>query len=87
MLTYKCFAVLKVPAPYTSQDCNWCGHRDKANRLTQSKFKCVSCGHADNADLNAAANILASGIGASARGGAYPSGSPMSREMDTRRAA
>jgi putative transposase len=31
------------------------------NRLTQTRFACVSCGHTENADLNAAQNILAAG--------------------------
>ena len=83
MLTYKCREVIKVPAAYTSQRCHACGHTEKANRKTQKVFKCEACGHKINADYNASANILASGIGAAARGGAYPSGSPMSREMDT----
>ncbi len=83
MLQYKCPEVLKIPAPYTSLDCNKCGRRDKANRLTQSKFKCVSCGHTDDADLNTAANILASGIGATARRGAFGLPIPMTREIDT----
>jgi hypothetical protein len=30
---------------------------DKRNRKTQDKFVCLSCGHAENADLNAARNI------------------------------
>ena len=87
MLTYKCRQVIKVPAAYTSQRCNACGHTEKDNRKTQEEFKCVACGHKINADYNASANILASGIGAAARGGAYPLGSPMIREMDTLRAA
>ncbi len=86
MLEYKCRKVIKVPAPYTSQDCNICGHRDKENRKTQSKFKCMSCGHADHADLNAAANILASGIGATAQREAFGLPTSMTCEMDTRRA-
>ncbi len=84
MLQYKCREVLKIPASYTSQDCNKCGRRDKANRLTRSKFKCVSCGHTDNADLNAAANTLASGIGATARRGAFGLLTPLICEIDTR---
>ena len=71
MLAYKCFEVIMVPAAYTSQMCNVCGIVDAANRMSQSKFMCVSCGHTDHADLKAAANILASGIGASARGGVF----------------
>ncbi|MCL5953468.1 MAG: transposase, partial [Nitrospirae bacterium] len=31
------------------------------NRTTQALFRCVSCGHAENADLNAARNILRAG--------------------------
>ena len=42
---------------------------DKANRKTQSKFKCRYCGHEDNADVNAALNILAAGNTATGRGG------------------
>jgi len=43
---------------FTSQTCSNCGHRDKRNRTSQEKFKCQSCGHVDNADFNAAKNIL-----------------------------
>jgi len=43
----------------------------------------MSCGHTDHADLNASANVLlAFGIGATARGGAFSLETPMSREMD-----
>ncbi len=78
---YKFGRVVPVDPKYTSQRCNQCGHVDKDNRKTQSKFKCMACGHTD---LNASANVLqASGIGASARRGAFPSGTPMSLEMDT----
>jgi putative transposase len=47
-----------VPPQYTSQDCNACGHRAEENRPTQALFLCVKCGHTDNADTNAAKNIL-----------------------------
>ena len=87
MLGYKCRQVIKVPAPYTSLRCNVCGHTEKDNRKTQKTFKCVACGHKINADYNASANILASGTGAAARGGAWPLGPPMSREMDALRTA
>ncbi len=83
MLGYKCRKVIKVTAAYTSQRCSVCGHTEASNRKTRSKFKCMSCGHADHADLNAAANILASGIGASARQGAFGLPTPMTREIDT----
>jgi putative transposase len=45
----------------TSRKCSVCGHISKENRKTQSKFSCIECGHAQNADLNAARNILAAG--------------------------
>ena len=71
-LTYKAAwlggKVISVSAKYTSQTCSNCGHVDKANRKSQEKFACTSCGFEKNADLNAAANILASGQLASACG-------------------
>ena len=66
-LSYKA-QVEKVPAHYTSQTCNQCGSVDKANRVSQSIFKCRYCGHEDNADVNAALNILAVGNTATGRG-------------------
>ncbi len=57
MLSYKT-NVIKVDPAYTSQTCSCCGYVDKDNRKTQDKFKCVSCGHKENADFNAAKNIL-----------------------------
>ncbi len=53
--------VIDVNPAYTSQTCSSCGHKDKANRKTQSKFECVSCGYSENADVQAARNILALG--------------------------
>ena len=50
---------VKVDPKYTSQTCNICGHKSKENRKTQAKFECVNCGHKENADVNAAKNILA----------------------------
>ena len=60
---------------------------DKASRRTQSDFTCVACGHADNAALNAARNITASGTGASARRGAFALATPATRETDRKLAA
>ena len=67
-LNYK-MEVQKVNPAYTSQTCRQCGHVAKANRPSQSEFKCTACGHSDDADVNAALNILASGNGATGRGG------------------
>ena len=51
---YKANNLVRVNPAYTSQECSKCGHACKENRVTQSIFKCVSCGHEDNADLDAA---------------------------------
>lgn len=53
--------VILVPPQHTSQRCSSCGHTDALNRLSQAKFLCVQCRHSDNADINAAKNILAAG--------------------------
>ena len=50
--------VIVVSARNTSITCSACGHLDRNSRRTQSEFVCVSCGHAENADANAARNIL-----------------------------
>ena len=57
-----------VDPKYTSQRCNACGYVGKENRKTQSIFECQRCGHEDNADNNAALNILAAGHAVSACG-------------------
>lgn len=53
--------VKKVPARHTSQRCSKCGHIERGNRpkgkMGQSYFKCLECGHEENADFNAAKNI------------------------------
>jgi putative transposase len=55
-------AVVYVNPAYSSQGCNVCGHVDKANRKTQESFLCMACGHAENADIHAAKNILQRGL-------------------------
>ena len=50
-------AVSTVHSSYTSKMCPMCGCIDDGNRLNQENFKCVECGHKDNADFNAAKNI------------------------------
>ena len=54
-------AVVPVDPAYTSQRCSACGHTARENRPTQARFACEACGHSENADLNAAKNILAAG--------------------------
>jgi len=44
----------KVSAAFTSQEGADCGHTHPDNRKTQAEFVCISCGHLDNADRNAA---------------------------------
>ncbi len=50
---------IAVDPRHTSQMCSRCGHTEKANRPSQSQFRCQSCGFALNADANAALNIRA----------------------------
>ncbi|MFM6324718.1 MAG: type V CRISPR-associated protein C2c8 [Microcystis sp.] len=54
--------IIRVNPKHTSQTCPNCGNIDKANRVSQSKFKCTSCGYEAHADQNAAANILIRGL-------------------------
>ena len=62
MLNYKLAerggTLIEVPAAYTSQTCSACGIVDAQSRISQSRFACIGCGHAANADTNAAINIL-----------------------------
>jgi len=53
---------IQINPKYTSQMCSECGHISSENRITQEKFECVKCGHKQNADINAAINILGEGI-------------------------
>lgn len=63
MLSYKLnhlgSELLVVDPRYTSQKCSTCGHTKKENRMSQAQFACVQCGHSENADINAAKNVLA----------------------------
>lgn len=47
----------EVNPAYTSQTCAACGYVDAKNRRSQSRFRCLWCGHTKHADLNAAQNI------------------------------
>lgn len=56
--------VRKIDPHYTSQTCSCCGYVDEKNRPKnekgQSYFRCLKCGHEENADFNAAKNIAKS---------------------------
>ena len=49
--------VVLVDPAYTSQQCSVCGYTDKKNRKIRNSFSCLSCNHAEPADINAAKNI------------------------------
>lgn len=53
--------LIMVGPAYTSQTCAECGAISRESRKSQSAFECVACGHADNADVNAARNIIRAG--------------------------
>ncbi|MEV7014115.1 transposase [Streptosporangium sp. NPDC051022] len=77
--------VRRIDPRYTSQTCNACGHRAAESRESQSRFRCVACGHRDNADVNAAKNVrdnvrdTAAGHAVDTRGGDRVAG-PVNRE-------
>ena len=60
-LTYKSalagVLLVTVDPRNTSRTCAVCGHCEKNNRKSQAEFRCRSCGHEANADVNAAVNI------------------------------
>jgi transposase len=60
--------VQKINSAFTSQRCSGCGHVDWKSRESQAVFRCITCGFACNADVNAARNIAA-GHAVTARGG------------------
>ena len=59
--------VVFVNPAYTSQRCSRCGHTDRQNRKDKD-FACIECEHEDDADTNAATNILADGLAVIRRG-------------------
>ena len=77
--------VIAVNPAFTSQRCSACGDTRKENRESQAVFSCRACGHHDNADVNAAKNILAAGLAVNGRGGELQQetaeGDPMKRQL------
>jgi len=53
--------LIEVDFRHTSQRCSCCGYTAKENRLSQADFRCLACGYEENADVNAAKNILTVG--------------------------
>ena len=51
--------IVEVDPKNTSRRCSSCGHVAHENRESQAVFLCKKCDHMDNADHNAALNILA----------------------------
>ena len=87
MLAYKAVRLIAVDPAYTSQTCAACGVIDARSRPSQAVFSCVACGHADNADLNAARNIRRRGLAHLHGEGRSQLATPASRETDRRVAA
>jgi putative transposase len=92
MLEYKLAwrdgSLVFVPPQHTSQTCSdsSCEHTAKENRVSQECFVCVACSLIIHADHNAALNILAAGLAASACGGGKAQAPPAKQEP-TKRAA
>jgi putative transposase len=65
MLAYKAEEagrqLIVINPRHTSQTCAECGYIDKRNR-DGAVFECRRCGHCDNADVNAARNIIRAGL-------------------------
>lgn len=51
-------AFVQVEPAHTSQHCPHCEHTAAENRPSRDRFRCVKCGHEDEADFVAAQNIL-----------------------------
>lgn len=62
MLSYKLLVrggpLMSKWAAYSSQTCQVCEHCAPENRESKAIFRCVACGHAENADTNAAGVLL-----------------------------
>jgi len=54
--------IVIVNPAYTWQQCSCCQHRQSGSRPDRDTFCCLSCGHEDCADLNAANNIRRKGL-------------------------
>ena len=53
--------VTEVNPRFSSQQCSFCGHIDKANR-DKERFLCTECGYLEDADIQASRNLLNRGL-------------------------
>ncbi|MHB8189082.1 MAG: zinc ribbon domain-containing protein [Ferrimicrobium sp.] len=60
--------VTVINPAYTSLRCSECGYTNERNRKSQAIFCCLPCGHIDNADVNAARNIISTAVGLAVQG-------------------
>jgi putative transposase len=72
--------VVAIDPRNTSRTCPACNYVSAENRKTQAVFRCVRCGHAADADVNAARNILAAGHAVNACGERAQSGPSLKQE-------
>ncbi len=54
---------ITINPKYTSQRCSKCGHTNKTNRKSQAISCCISCRYTNNADINAAKNVISTAVG------------------------
>lgn len=71
-----------VPPAYTSQTCHKCGHVASENRESQAVFHCAKCGYRENADTNAAMNILGHALAKTGGGTASDVEDPQGRPSE-----
>jgi putative transposase len=80
-LAWRCGILVEVPAAYSSQTCSVCEVVDARSRRSQSKFVCVSCGHEEHADTNAAKVVLGRGSHGLVCGGSAEVGRPVKQKL------
>lgn len=78
--------VIAVNPANTSRQCFSCKHTAQSNRESQAVFECTKCGHEDNADTNAAKNILGLAVASTKTGvGTRPQGESRKRNTKANR--
>jgi len=73
--------VVYVSPKNTSITCPRCGHVDKANRRSQSLFRCVKCGFQHNADYVASLNLSRVELARSGRAAVNPPNAGMNGDV------